>query len=207
MRRILLLTTCFGILAVAASCNDDGRTLRSPRPDQNASVSSLAPATDSGELFDTTVPVLPIDTALTVTAPWRDGAPINVRHSCDGANLSPPLIWSPAPAGTAEIAITMVDDDAPEFVHWALAGIGPDATRIAEGEVPEGAFAATNSSGGIGYTGPCPPSGSTHTYRFTVHYLDQQLDLGDGVAGADLLLAIDAATIEFAEITSTYSRP
>ena len=72
--------------------------------------------------------------------------------------------------------------------------------------MPDGAIQALNGSGGKGYTGPCPPEGQTHTYVLTVHYLGDQIELGDGAQGADLLAAIDAATIADAQVTGTFSR-
>ncbi len=219
VRRLPLITLALLIGVAAAGCSHDGRTLRAPQPDQNASVS--VPSTTTAEFTDPdatlpgaidsaalggTLPAL-LDDVHTIVAAWRDGTPIDVFNTCDGPNAAPALSWSAAPEGTAEIAISMVDDDAPLFDHWTMAGIAPDVSSIAEGEVPVGAFQGTNGTGAVGYAGPCPPKGTTHTYRFTVHYLDQQIELGDGVTGSDLLVAINGSTSAYAEITGTYSRP
>ena len=209
------MTSLFTLIAlVAAGCNDDGRTLRPADPNQNASVSttSAAPIVDDTLAplpeLETLAPntLAPLTNALSVTAPWVDGGAIEQRYTCNGDNVPPALTWSTAPAGTAEIAITMSDSDAPGFVHWAMAGISPDVTTIAEGVVPPGAIESLNTSGQLGYTGPCPPSGTTHTYYVTVHFLDQQLDLADGVAGADLRLAIDTATAASTATSGTYAQ-
>lgn len=205
------------VLALSA-CNDDGRTLRPARPDQNASVSTLAPVTDPpivddletgfGDGFDT----IPLSSAndttgeLVLTASFEPGGPIDPRHTCQGENLSPTLSWSAAPTGTVEIAITMTDLDAPDFVHWAIAGIDPLSTALGEGVVPEFSMQGINGTGQAGYTGPCPPAGEVHTYEFTVHYLAQQTELGDGAAGADLIAAIEGSTFASASITGTYSQ-
>jgi len=148
----------------------------------------------------------PVAVLLSAIAPWRQGAPIDARFTCVGANVSPPMSWSAAPAGTVEIAITMSDDQAPSFVHWAIAGIDPGATSIAEGAVPAGAIQGINGSGRTGYSGPCPPSGQTHTYQLAIHFLGSQIELGDGAAGADMVLAINAATIARAVVTGTSGR-
>jgi Raf kinase inhibitor-like YbhB/YbcL family protein len=142
--------------------------------------------------------------ALGITAPWRDGAPIDPRYTCKGGNVAPALSWIAAPEGTQEIAITMIDQDAP-FDHWTLTGIAPDVTSLAENQVPTGAVAALNGSGAAGYTGPCPPAGATHTYRITVHYLNHALLLASGGAAADARTAIDAATISSAQVTGTFT--
>lgn len=218
MRRITLLTAALVGAMVAASCQHDGRTLRPARPDQTASISTTAAPTTTFPSFDTaptldlgddtagTGLTLPADAPLVVTAPWRDGAPIDARYTCDGPNVAPPLSWSAAPAGTAEIAITLTDDDAPGYVHWVIAGLGAQTIAIAEDFVPLGAVEAANGAGGLGYTGPCPPAGSTHTYRFTVHYLGQASGLDDGAPGADMSARIEELTIASTEVTGTFSR-
>jgi Raf kinase inhibitor-like YbhB/YbcL family protein len=120
--------------------------------------------------------------------------------------VSPALNWSAGPEGTVEIAITMVDLDAPDFVHWAIAGIDPLATSLGEGVVPQYSMQGINGTGQPGYTGPCPPAGETHQYRITVHYLSEQTELGDGAPGADLITSIEASTLASATTTGTYSQ-
>ncbi|MCU1502971.1 MAG: hypothetical protein JWM12_2325 [Ilumatobacteraceae bacterium] len=139
-------------------------------------------------------------------APWRDGSAIDARYTCDGENISPPMSWTRAPTGTVEIALTMTDEQAPGYVHWAVAGIDPAITSVPESTALDGAIVATNSAGAVGYTGPCPPQGQTHTYELTVHFLGAQTELGDGAAGADMLVAIQSNTIASAVLTGTYTR-
>jgi Raf kinase inhibitor-like YbhB/YbcL family protein len=217
--------TCIAAALIGAGCNHDGRTLRPARPDQNQTISTTAAPTTTpfgtdvvGGGFSstslggvlatssTTIGDGVASAAASVLAPWRDGAAIDPRYTCSGLNVSPPLSWTPAPPGTAEIAITLSDEQKPDFVHWAVAAIDPDVTAIGEGRLPDGAIQATNGSGGVGYTGPCPPAGETHTYVLTVHYLASQIELGDGATGADMVAAIDAATFQSAEVTGTFAK-
>jgi len=227
VRRLVAIPLSLAALAVLASgCRHDGRTLRPALPSQNGSVStSVAPtvADTEDDFFNTeatdvaAAPGGPIEVsttntgvtlvtataALAVTAPWRDGAPIDPRYTCKGDNVAPALSWSPAPTGTQEIAVTMIDEDA-AFDHWTMAGINPDVTSMAENTPPEGAVAALNGAGQAGYTGPCPPSG-THTYRITVYYLDHALLLSSGGPAAAMRSAINEASIATAEVTGTFS--
>jgi Raf kinase inhibitor-like YbhB/YbcL family protein len=142
-----------------------------------------------------------------VVAPWRNGAPIDARFTCDGANVSPPLSWSRAPTGTVEVGITVSDEQAPDFVHWAVAGIDPALNMVQDSRVPDGTIQALNGASTPGYFGPCPPQGETHTYQVTVHFLGSQIELGDGALGTDMVLALQASTIASATITGTYARP
>lgn len=198
-------------------CRDDGRTLREPADDfKGVSISTTSapdPLDDAGfdtfPLNDTFPPddtFPPVEATDVVTAPWDDGAPIDARFTCEGLNVAPALSWTPAPLGTAEIAITLEDLDAPTFVHWIIAGIAPDTVAIEEGLVPIGAFEATNGLGDIGYTGPCPPAGAEHLYLITVHYLGVPTELLDGVPGDELYASIAAAGVATAEVTGTFSR-
>src|SRR6266705_5748704 len=59
--------------------------------------------------------------ALSSTA-FKDGAAIPMKHTCDGADVSPPLVWSGAPPGTQGFALIADDPDAPNgtWVHWVL---------------------------------------------------------------------------------------
>lgn len=234
--RAVVATLALAATVTLAGCNDDGRVLRPARPDQNASVSTIAAPTTVDSAFDqvgagevTTLPLvtvpgstlpgstlpgstlpgytLPGQDALILTAPFDDGAPIDVRFSCDGENLSPALSWSGAPAGTVEIAISMTDTDAGGFVHWVLAGLGPTITRLGEAEVLDGAILATNGEGTQGYTGPCPPAGDpAHRYVFTVHFLSQATELSTGVSGDDLLAFVQGATFDGASTVGTFAR-
>ena len=233
VRRLVVLPLTLAVLAViGAGCRHDGRTLRPALPSQNASVSTSAPPTlpDTEDDFFDTVATNRVETGFTVsaststtasagtgpstvaslapslriTAPWRDASPIDPRYTCKGANVAPALSWTQAPEGTQEIAVTMIDEDF-NFDHWAMSGIAPDVTSLAENTTPAGAVAALNGSGAAGYTGPCPPVGVTHTYRITVHYLDKALKLTAGGSATDMRAAIDDATIASAQVTGTFT--
>jgi len=223
VRRVVLLSSAFVLLMVATGCRHDGRTLRPPRPDQTSSIStttialSTTAVPDTGfggndgtgdTTLDTTLgTTLGTTGLLRLTAPWASGATIDTRYTCDGANVSPALAWSAAPPGTVEIAITLQDLQAPNFVHWAVGGIDASAMTIDENTIPVGAYEGTNGNGTTGYTGPCPPAGSTHTYLLAVHYLGRSLQLGDGTPGAAMLVDIRSAELESAQVNGTFSRP
>lgn len=219
VRRVALLTLLPVAAMLLAACNDDGRSLRPAGPDQNLSISTTAAPSTDGDVIDspdstgggeTTAAgggsTLPLgDEDLFLSTPWEDGATIDAKYTCDGANVSPALSWSPAPEGTVELAVTMRDLDA-GFDHWGMAGLSPERTSLGEGEVPLGAYEAENGAGAIGYTGPCPPAGSTHRYVVTVHYLVAPTDLTDGVSLGELLDGISVAENASAQVTGTFSR-
>ncbi len=206
MRRAVMLTSACLVVLIAGGCRHDGRTLRPAGPGQQSSISTLAAPSDTDGIGEPSTTGLPLPAGLTVTAPWRDGAEIDPRYTCDGTNLAPALSWSAAPAGTVEIAITLTDVDAPDFVHWAIAGLSPSSTSIAEDTVPIGAYEGTNGNGVVGYTGPCPPAGETHNYLITVYYLGEASGSSDGAAGLDLIDALQSAELDEGSVTGSFSR-
>lgn len=97
---------------------------------------------------------------------FANGASIPARYTCTGADVSPPLRWSGVPAGTKELALAMIDSDAPggPFTHWVLAGIPPTDNRLPAHLGLTGAVPGRNDFGKLLYRGPCPPAGRAHRY-------------------------------------------
>jgi Raf kinase inhibitor-like YbhB/YbcL family protein len=146
---------------------------------------------------------------ITVTSPaFTAGAAIPQRFTCDGDNLSPPLRWSGVPAGTAEVALVIDDPDAPRgtYVHWVVVRMDPANTELAEGAVPPGAGQVRNSAGKAAYTGPCPPGGSPHHYRFTVYALQHRAEVGADASPEAAIQAIEAAATARGRLVGTFGR-
>ncbi len=142
------------------------------------------------------------------SAAFTAGGVIPRRFTCAGEDVSPPLGWSGVPAGTAEVALVVDDPDAPRgtYVHWVLAGLDPARRRLAEGQVPSGARQLPNSAGKAAWTGPCPPGGPAHHYRFTVYALRQAPEV-PGDAGPEAAVeAIEAAATTRGRLVGTFSR-
>jgi len=148
----------------------------------------------------------PASTMTVTSAAFASGAAIPGRYTCKGDNLSPPLRWSAPPAGTSEQALVVDDPDAPggTFVHWVLAGIPARQTELAENAVPSGARQARNSAGGSGYTGPCPPSGPAHHYRFTVYALGRSPGVEEGADPQRAIAAVQAAATAQGQLVGTF---
>lgn len=221
------------VATILASCDiGDGTTLRDPvapttlpPPDTTPleteplddAGSAADPVFDAGEVVDTVSGATgapPVDggtsAGFRVFPPWEPGAPIDVFHTCDGADASPALSWTDVPEGTQELAISLVDQsnlsNGRPFIHWVLAGLDPSLDRIDQNEVPAGAIRGINFFGDVGYTGPCPDPGTTSTFALTVTALGQQLELADATPAAELLDVISTVAIAEAISTVTASR-
>jgi Raf kinase inhibitor-like YbhB/YbcL family protein len=151
--------------------------------------------------------------AINLTSPdFDEGGSIASRYTCDGLGISPPLSWDSVPSGTRSWALIVDDPDAPGgiFVHWVIYNLRPDTRRLPE-DVPNrqtlssGAQQGVNGAGGVGYTGPCPPSG-THRYFFKVYALDTRLDLGGGATAVRLSDAMEGHVLAEGQLMGTYRR-
>lgn len=123
--------------------------------------------------------------------------------------VSPPLSWGNAPAGTQGFALTVTDPDVPAmlnlprcFAHWLIYNIPASTNLLPEGASPGGnipAGAKELNSDFItvfhvpdfqaGYGAPWPPD-AAHRYVFTLYALKS----------ANLEIPSDADYAEFAKI-------
>ena len=134
------------------------------------------------------------------------------EHTCDGADVAPPLEWSGAPAGTKSFVLIVDDPDAPDpkapkmtYVHWVLYDIPAAASRLPRGgKPPASAREGVNDWKRTGYGGPCPPIGR-HRYFFKLYALD--LSLGDrgALTKQELEAAMRGHVIAEAQLMGTYS--
>jgi len=109
---------------------------------------------------------------------FTEGGWIPDLHTCQGADLSPPLEWSGAPAGTLSFALVVDDPDAPvgTWNHWLLYDIPAKVHNLAQGYKAGGiGLSGQNDFGKSGYGGPCPPKGhGPHRYFFNLYALSLQ---------------------------------
>lgn len=182
--RLLLMTAVIGTLCIS-SC---GPTTSPPPSSPEAAIDLTSSAFAAGE-------------------------PIPQTYTCDGEDISPPLSWSDPPRGTESFALIMDDPDAPlgTFVHWVAFTIPADTRSLPEAvpaqeQMPGGGLQGKNGFNNLGYGGPCPPSGSTHTYHFKLYALDTTLDLEAGVRKKRVVNAMEGHILARGELTGEYAR-
>lgn len=132
------------------------------------------------------------------------GATIPGKYSCDGANVSPALAWTGAPAATKAFAILMDDPDAGNFTHWTTWNIPGSAKGLGEGK--SGPVSGANDAGRTGYFGPCPPPGSPHRYVFRLYALKAKLALGQGAGRKQFAAAIKGKVLAEAQLIGRFGR-
>lgn len=155
--------------------------------------------------------------AMTLTSPsFATNGSIPAEHTCEGADVSPPLAWSDVPAGAKSLALVVDDPDAPDpkapktiWLHWIVYAIPATATALPAGassaQLPAGTREGQNDWKATGWRGPCPPVGR-HRYFFKLYALDVALDDVAIANRTDLQRAMAGHIVGAAGLVGTYEK-
>ncbi len=138
---------------------------------------------------------------------FKNNKLIPPKYTCDGENISPPLVIDDVPENTKSLVLIVDDPDAPRgtWVHWTVWNIDPYIKEIPENSCPQSAVEGMTDSGRPGYSGPCPPSG-THRYFFKLFALNTTLDLDTSMEAADIEREIEGNILAKAQLVGLYRR-
>ncbi len=146
---------------------------------------------------------------------FAEGGAIPAEHTCDGADVSPPLAWSGTPTGTVTFALIVDDPDAPggSWVHWVLFNLPGNLTAL-PADVPKtdqlsqfgAAQQGRNDFRRVGYNGPCPPRGRPHHYVFRLYALSVAVPLRGRASKRDVERAMRGHVLADAQLVGTYAR-
>ena len=163
------------------------------------------------------------DPFMLTSASFKDGTMLAKKNAgankanpnCVGENVSPPLAWTNAPAGTQSYALTMVDPEGRNglgVIHWVAYGIPVAVTGFAENETgkPSDKYVGGKGTAGQGiYLGPCTPPGTdVHHYTFTLIATD--LDpkaLPPGLTRDELFAKLDGHAKGSAGLVGLFKNP
>jgi Raf kinase inhibitor-like YbhB/YbcL family protein len=158
------------------------------------------------------------DARLDLSSPaFADGGRLPERFTADGAGVSPPLLWSEPPEGTAALALIVEDPDAPApnpLVHAVVWGLPADARALAEGEIAadedgaaDGRDVGRNSYFTEGWLPPDPPTGhGAHDYVFQLFALSELPAVSANPGRGEVVRAIEGRVLAAGLLTGTYSR-
>ncbi len=143
---------------------------------------------------------------------FKDGESIPLDYSCNGEDISPPLVWNNVPKNAESLVLICEDPDAPNetWSHWVLYNMPASVAELEE-EIPpvavldNGTKQGMNDFRDIAYGGPCPPSGE-HRYFFRLYALDTMLDAEAGMSREDILNIIQAHILAEAELMGIYAK-
>jgi Raf kinase inhibitor-like YbhB/YbcL family protein len=144
---------------------------------------------------------------------FQEGGAIPVQYTCEGGDLSPPLMWGRIPQETQSLALICEDPDAPSgrFVHWIIFNLPPPLTDLPEAvpttaTLEEGGVQGRNDFKRLGYSGPCPPPKQEHRYFFRLSALDAKLQLEAGATKFEFDRAIEGHILASGHLMGTYQR-
>jgi len=163
-------------------------------------------------------PGLDAPESFVLTSPaFDDGEPIPDRYEGHivGLTLSPPLLWTPPPPGTVELALIVEDPDAPRRIpalHALCVGIDPEL-----GGIPENGLLHPSPVPGLrhgkgllgrrGWAGPIPPrSHGTHHYVFELFALDAHPVVPERFGRDDLVRAMRTHVLARARLVGTFEK-
>lgn len=132
-------------------------------------------------------------------------------YTCDGENISPPLIFVDVPPDTQSLSLIMEDPDVPKdrkpdglWLHWIVWDMPAEVVEIAEGAEAPGVI-GQNTKGEARYGGPCPPD-REHRYFFKLFALDTVLTEARIANKDDLTRAMEGHILAQAELMGRYNR-
>jgi Raf kinase inhibitor-like YbhB/YbcL family protein len=143
---------------------------------------------------------------------FSEGNIIPKKYTCNGEDISPPLLWEGVPVEAKSLALICDDPDAPLgiWVHWVVYNLPSSITGLSENQpktivLPNGGNQGENDFRKIGYNGPCPPGG-IHRYFFKLFALDTILHLESSVTKKKLMEAMTGNILAEGKLMGRYSR-
>jgi Raf kinase inhibitor-like protein, YbhB/YbcL family len=134
------------------------------------------------------------------------------KYTCDDVDISPPLEWKNAPAGTKSFAVICETPDAPtgNWVQWVIYDIPGHMTNLPQavaktGQLAFGAKQGKNDFDQVGYFGPCLPAGE-HRFFFRVYALDSLTNLKEGAKKEELVEGMKGHILAEATLMGVYAR-
>ncbi len=147
-----------------------------------------------------------------LTSPaFHEGGIIPSIYTCEGKNFNPSFRFEQVPPSAKSLVFICDDPDVPKsvradqmFDHWVIYNIPPQERQIGERAKPPGTE-GKNTSGKIGYYGPCPPD-REHRYFFKLYALDQWLDLPPGATKKEVEHAMEGHVIAQCQLIGRYEK-
>jgi len=149
-----------------------------------------------------------IGTIVLSSPAFKPGGAMPVRYTCDGAGVSPPLVWRNVPAGAAELLLLAIDLNGGngDAIQWAVGGLSPSSHGIPAGRLPHGAVVGLNSAGEARWGGICGAKGQVHHVAFLLYALSRKLSSRAGFSAALVRSGLKDATLAKGFTLATYRR-
>ena len=142
---------------------------------------------------------------------------IPAKYTCDGGNISLPLVWSAVPPATKEIVLILFNVklinpypgqstvEARLTDEWGVAGLKPTQRELPAGQLPPGVTLGRWPEGQRKYS-VCPPRGKAQNYVFLLYALGSKLSLQPDFTDATLLEQARRSELARGELVTSYQR-
>jgi len=141
---------------------------------------------------------------------FENESEIPCKYTCHGLDVNPELRFLSVPKEAKSLVLILEDPDVPRkfakgdsWVHWLVWNIDPSTRKVRENEKFLGAVEGVNTSGSIGYEGPCPPN-RMRKYHFHLYALDTKLNLPSKSSKRDVVEAMQGHIVDRAELVGIY---
>jgi phosphatidylethanolamine-binding protein (PEBP) family uncharacterized protein len=173
---------------------------------------SLAGCTVSAQTTPSSSPTASSSSFTLSSEAFIDGDLMGSQFTCDGAGVSPALVWKNPPAGTTSYAITMHHlPPANEAKHvYMLIYDLPASTDHLEQASTIGSWGKNTVNGKLEYTPPCSKGPGRKDYVLSVYALSATPAFSKSkseITMDDLLTAIKSTILATATMTVSYARP
>lgn len=208
MNRVLIFIITFSLCIAPLACS----AARPAEASSAASTAVTATATEVATVEPSATDASAATTEFSVTSEGISNGALGEAYGAHGEqktngipSRSFPLSMSSAPEGTACFALSVIDPDGGNWVHWLAVNIlaqslAENASIDLAGSLVQG----ENDFRQVGYGGPTPPSG-THTYVITVYALSAPVSLENGFSLKQFNAAIENNVLARAVLTGDYS--
>lgn len=143
---------------------------------------------------------------------FKHESEIPTKYTCDGVNISPPIVFEDVPSHAQSLVLIVEDPDVPRDIredgmwnHWVVFNMPAEVLGIDEGARAPG-LTGTSTRGVQEYGGPCPPDGE-HRYFFKLFALDAMLDIPATSTKEEVMNVMEGHVMEQAEMMGRYRRP
>jgi phosphatidylethanolamine-binding protein (PEBP) family uncharacterized protein len=141
-----------------------------------------------------------------------DGGLMGAQFTCDGAGVSPALLWKNAPAGTTSYAITMhhlPPANEAKHVYMLIYDLSSSTDHLEQASTI-GSWGKNTVNGKLEYTPPCSKGPGRKEYILSLYALSAAPVFSKSkseIGIDDLLTAIKSTTLATATMTVGYARP
>jgi phosphatidylethanolamine-binding protein (PEBP) family uncharacterized protein len=135
---------------------------------------------------------------IVLRSPAFSNSALPARYTCDGDDISPPIVWGAVPAHTSQLALFLIAFTPQSngyyrvSVEWAVAGLNPALHGLSAGRLPPGAYLGVASDKKRQGYRICPRKGTRVHYQFEIYAVPVAARISPDFASVPVIDALAA---------------